>query len=194
MQGKLARLVARIGPVPQPGQLLCLAVQAPEQLATLGRSVGPSGRQQDPPRGSSSRGNPDASWWSIPRRTCRWSVDRFFSRADPVRMDLDAGAVQRHRRRLEPPELFLLEGFEHPVKDSVLRPAIHPGGEGMPPPEPRRESATCPLLGDRQEGIESGQIRDLHIPPLPRPRRRNAFGLSFGQFHLRMIPLSNPFV
>ena len=54
---KLACLVALVCPVHQPGQLLALGSEAMEQLATLGRIMGLSGRQRERHRRSSIRGN-----------------------------------------------------------------------------------------------------------------------------------------
>ncbi len=39
---------------------------------------------------------PDESWWSIRRVTCRWIVGRFFKSAHAVGMDLNAGRIHRN--------------------------------------------------------------------------------------------------
>ena len=84
-------------------------------------------------------------------------------------MNLHEGAGHRNRLQLDPPELFLLEVGEHPVKDTGLRPAIHPGVDGRPPPEPGRSSSPlAPMLGDVQDGIEHVPVRDAHVAWLHR--------------------------
>ena len=87
---------------------------------------------------------PDEPWWSSPRGICQWPGARFVSRPRPVGMTLPAGTGHQHRLQLGPHELFLRELVKHPVEDPVLQPASHPGVDGVPPPEPRRDiPATC---------------------------------------------------
>ena len=135
---------------------------------------------------------PDASWWAVLRGTCRGAVDRFVSRPRPSGENLHAGTGQRPCLQLDSDERFLLEVCEHPTEDPGLRPVIHLSVDGMPPPEPSRDSPPlAPLLGNLQDDIEHGQIRDAHLPRLHRQQRRNAFVLRFGQFHPCMIPSFN---
>lgn len=66
----------------------------------------------------------------------------------------------------------------------MMKPAIHPGVDGMPTPEPGRSSSPrVTMLGDVHDGIEHVQVRDAHVAALHRQQRRNAFVLSFAQFH-----------
>ena len=80
-------------------------------------------------------------------------------------MDLHDSAVQRHRLQLDPDEPLLLEVFEHSVEDPVLRPAIHPGVDGVQTPELRRDSR--------------------HLQPCSAMYRR---ALSTGRFETRTSP------
>lgn len=108
----------------------------------------------------------------------------FFSRARPVRMNLHEGAVQRHRLRLDLHAPLLLEVFEHPVEDPVLRPAIHPRTDGVPTPKPGwHPPSLAPLLDGIQDGAEDLRVRDAQVASLHRQKRRNAFVLCIGQFH-----------
>ena len=132
-----ACLVALACPVHQQRQLLAPGSQAMEQLATLGRIMGLSGRQRERHRRSSIRGNQTNPGGPSPGGLADglWTV---FVARPSRREEPSRGAVHRNRLSLDPGELLLLEVFEHPAEDPVLRLAIHPGADGVPPPEPRR--------------------------------------------------------
>ena len=106
-QRKLAWLVAFLCPVHRHRPLLSLASQAPEQFTTPGRSMGLSRGQRDRHRCARSRGNPMHLGGPSPAGLAAGRWPGLF------RAPVPAGCTFR-----------------------MYRPAIHPGVEGMPLPEP----------------------------------------------------------
>ena len=89
----------------------------------------------------------------------------FFSSPRAVGMDLDDGAVQRHRLQLDTDQLGALQVFEDPV----LGPTIHTGVDRVPVPKALRQpSPLAPLLGDVQDRVEHLQIGHADIATLSR--------------------------
>ena len=99
-------------------------------------------------------------------------------------MHLADGAVQRHRLKLDPQQLFALQVCERPVEDAVLGPAIHPRVDrGSVAEPPRQAPARAALLGDIQDGIEHLQVRQVDIAALHGQAGGNACVLRFGDFY-----------
>ena len=99
-------------------------------------------------------------------------------------MDLDDGAVQRHRLQLDADQLGALQVFEHPVEHPVFGPAIHAGIDRVPIPEATRHAPPlAPVLGDVQDRIEHLLVGHADIASLPRKIGRNARVLCLGEFH-----------
>ena len=115
----------------------------------------------------------------------------FFSSRRAVGMDLDDGAVQRHRLQLDADQLGALQVFEDPVEHPVLGPTIHAGVDRVPVPKaPRQPSPLAPLLGDVQARVEHLQIGHADIATLSRETGRDACVLRFGELHPGTIPRS----
>ena len=92
---------------------------------------------------------------------------RFFSSPRAVGMDLDDGAVQRHRSSLMRNQLGALQVFEDPVEHPVLGPTIHAGVDRVPVPKALRQpSPLAPLLGDVQNRVQHLQVRHADIATL----------------------------
>ena len=90
------------------------------------------------------------------------------SRTGSVGINLHDGAVRRHRFRPDPDGLFLPDMPENPVGNPALRPTVHPGADGMPTPEPERQSPPLAAMpGNVREGIGHLQVRDAHSPAVP---------------------------
>ena len=103
-------------------------------------------------------------------------------------MDLDDGAVHRHRLELDAHDLLSLQVFEHLVQHPVLRPAVHPRIDGVPIAKSRRQpSPFAAMFGDIQDGVEYLPVRKAYIAALDRQAWRDAFVLSFGEFHPKRI-------
>ena len=99
-------------------------------------------------------------------------------------MDLDDRAVHRHDFQLETDDPLPLQLLEHPVEHAVLRPAVHPGINGVPVAEPRRQTPPlAAVLGHIQNSVEHIQIRQPDVAALHRKIRRKAGVLSFCNLH-----------
>ena len=119
----------------------------------------------------------------------------FFSSPRAVGMDLDDGAVQRHRLQLDADQLGALQVFEDPVEHPVLGPTIHAGVDRVPVPKALRQpSPLAPLLGDVQDRVQHLQVRHADIATLPRKTRLDACVLRFGELHPSTVPRSRPIV
>ena len=104
-------------------------------------------------------------------------------------MHLHNGAVHRHRLELDAHDLLSLQMLEDPVKHAVLRPAVHPGVDGVPVAKPCRQSSPfAAMLGDIQDGVEYLAVGKADIAALHRQMGRDAFVLSLGEFHPSRIP------
>ena len=109
---------------------------------------------------------------------------RLFERPRPGRMHRDTGAGQRHRLELDADNLFSLQLLEDPVEHPVLRPPLHPQGDGVPVAKPCRYPAPfAALLGDLQDGVEPLLVCMGDVAALPRQVWRDPFALSLCQFH-----------
>ena len=103
-------------------------------------------------------------------------------------MDLDDGAVHRHRFELDTRDLLALQVFEHLIQHPVLGPAVHPGVDGVPIAKSCRQSSPfAAMLGDIQDGIEHLSVRNAYIAALDREMWRDAFVLRLGEFHPKSI-------
>ena len=108
----------------------------------------------------------------------------FFSSPRAVGMDLDDGAVQRHRLQLDADQLGALQVFEDPVEHPVLGPTIHTGVDRVPVPKALRQpSPLAPLLGDVQDRVEHLQIGHADIATLSREAGLDACVLRLGELH-----------
>ena len=82
-------------------------------------------------------------------------------------MNLDTGAVQRDGFDLDPHHLRLLQFLEDSVHDARLRPAIHPGVDGVPIAEPfGQPTPFAAVLCDIQDRIQHVQIGKADIASL----------------------------
>ena len=103
-------------------------------------------------------------------------------------MDLDAGAVERDRLKLDAHDLFALQVFEYPIEDPVLGPAIHAGIDRVPSAEATRQAPPlAAMLGDIQDGVEHLEIRNPYVATLHGQVARDAGVLRFSDFHPPMI-------
>ena len=103
-------------------------------------------------------------------------------------MDLDDGAIHRHRLELDAHDLLSLQMFEHLVQHPVLRPAVHPGVDGVPIAESRRQSSPfAAMFSDIQDGIEHLPVRNPYIAPLEWQMWRDAFILRMGEFQPKTV-------
>ena len=128
---------------------------------------------------------PDGSRWSIPTGSAAGLRAVFPSRTGSVGTDLHDRAVHRHRFRLDLDELFLPDILENPFGNPALRPAVHPGVDGMPTSEPGRQSPSfAAMLGNIRDGIGYLRVQDAHIPPLYPKKRCNLLIVPFSQIHL----------
>jgi len=99
-------------------------------------------------------------------------------------MDLDNGAVQRHRFNLDADDLSLLKMLEKTGQNPRLAPAIHPRIDGVPVAEFQRQSAPfATLLGDMKHGVDNLKIADADIASLPRQTTCDLAILFLGDFH-----------
>ena len=102
-------------------------------------------------------------------------------------MDLDDGAIHRYCLELDTHDLLSLQIFEHLVQHPVLRPAVHPGVDGVPIAKSCRQSSPfAGMFSDIQDGIEHLPVRKAYIAPLDREMWRDAFVLRMGEFHPKM--------
>ena len=77
-----------------------------------------------------------------------------------------------------------LQVLEDPREHAVLRPPVHPGVNGVPLAEARRQSAPlAAVLDDIEEGIEHLEVGRGDIAALDRQMRGNAFVLDLAEFH-----------
>ena len=109
-----------------------------QQLASFGGVVGPAratGRRSAPFLPSRQ---PDESWWSSRRATCRWLAGGFLESARPIGVDLHAGAAQADPLRADADQAMRLEGLEHAVQHARRRPTAQPRVDRGPVAEPLR--------------------------------------------------------
>ena len=81
-------------------------------------------------------------------------------------MDLDAGAVERESLQLDAHGLLALQVLEDSVEHAAVRPAAHPGVDGVPVAEIcRQPMPLATMLGDIQgvEHLEIGQADVLAL-------------------------------
>ena len=134
---------------------------------------------------------PDESRYPIPRGTCRQPADCFsfahrFRRDGPSRWYCPSTSLPA-----DPNELFLPDMLENPVGNPALRPTVRPGVDGMPTPEPGRQSPPLAAMpGNVRDGIGCLQVRDAHIPPLHPHKRHNVLVLLFSRLHLEPPSIS----
>lgn len=103
-------------------------------------------------------------------------------------MNLDHGAVERHRLDPEAHDPLALQLLEHPVQNAVLRPPVHPSVDRVPVAEPGWQAAPlAAMFGDIQDGVENLPVRQADIAALHRKVRRNAGVLGFREFHPKTI-------
>ena len=108
-------------------------------------------------------------------------------RTRAVGVGLDHSAVYRYRFEFDAHDLLPLEVFKHPVEHPILRPAIHPGVDGMPVAESGRQPPPLTaLIGDIQDRVEYLQVRQFDVAALNGQDRCDAFVLSFCNLHAGM--------
>jgi hypothetical protein len=74
-------------------------------------------------------------------------------------MHLDCGTVQPDGFDLDADDLSMLQLRKYPIQHSVLRPAVHPGVDGVPVAEPLGQATPfAALLGNIQERVQHPQI------------------------------------
>lgn len=99
-------------------------------------------------------------------------------------MNLDDGAIHRHRLELDTHDLLALQVFKHTVQHPVLGPAVHPRVDGVPIAKFLRQSSPfAAMFGDIQNGVEHLPVRNAYIASLDREMQRDAFVLRVSEFH-----------
>src|SRR5487761_1087052 len=100
-------------------------------------------------------------------------------------MHLDRCGIEREGLDLDAHDLLQLQFLEHPVEYAALRPAVHPGIDGVPVAEPLRQpTPLAAMLRHIQQSVEQLQVGKAHIAALYRQAVFNLCVLLFGDFHL----------
>ena len=186
--GQVPRLGARGRPVPQHrGRSGGRAQASPPRAARRGRRgrARASARRREP---CDRPQQPDASWWSSRPGSGRGIEGRLFSRPRASGRDFDEGAVERPGRPREAPDLFPVQMREDPGEPPGLRPAVQPGGEGVPGAKAGRQPAPfAALRGDRQDGVEHLAMGETDMAALHRERGRDPVVVSLREVHTTRI-------
>jgi len=105
--------------------------------------------------------------YSIRRVISQSPVVRFFGRTGAVGMHFDRRAVQAKTINRHADHVVFLKRIEQPVKNARVGPTTHPGVNRMPLSETwRQRPPFAAILGDKEDGIDCGQVRNPHIPAL----------------------------
>ena len=103
-------------------------------------------------------------------------------------MDLDDGAVQRHRFDLDANDLSTLQLLEHSIHHPQLGPAIHAGIDRVPVAETLGQAAPlAAVLGYIQYGVQDPQVGKTDIAPLSRQATLDLFVLGRCDFHAQIV-------
>ena len=98
-------------------------------------------------------------------------------------MNLDDGAIQRHRLHLDSHNLFALQLLKNRRNHALFAPTIHVRIDAVPSPKAIGQSSPfASLLGHIQNRIEHLEILNLHVSTLLRKAFRHLFKLLRCQF------------
>ena len=108
----------------------------------------------------------------------------FFSRAGTVRMNLDDGAVHRHRFDLDTDDLLFLQGREHTIQDPCLGPTVHSCVDRMPIAESLGQSPPfAAVFGHVQDGVQHLKVGETDVASLFREAPFDTPVLGLCDFH-----------
>ena len=147
-----------------------------------GQGTGQTLEQFEHPR------QPDESWASIHRGTGQWLAGRFFIHPRAIWMDLDDGPVQGYGFDLHADDLRLLQLCKYAIQHPALRPTNQARIAGCASCRMAWVNlASCPLLGDVQDGVEHVPIVEPHVAAWRRHTRLDVAILGVGDFNRRSI-------
>ena len=99
-------------------------------------------------------------------------------------MHLDRGRIQRDRLDLDAHDLLQLKLLKDAVQHAALRPAVHPGVDGVPVAKTLGQSAPlASMLSHIQQSVQQLQVRQAYIAPLYRQTFLDPCVLLFRDLH-----------
>jgi len=99
-------------------------------------------------------------------------------------MNLDDGRIQRESFDPDALDLLQLQLLEHPIQNSILRPAVQSHIDTVPVAEMLWECASlAAVFGNVQQSVQHIHIGQPHISALPRQTASDLFVLLGRDFH-----------
>ena len=99
-------------------------------------------------------------------------------------MNLDDGRVHGYGLDFNADQLFALQFLKNGIQHLALRLAVHAGVNGVPVAKEYGQAARfAALLGDKQNRVQHGEVRQAYVAPLAGQDWLNATVLLLGDLH-----------